>query len=76
MRVANADNNQVGAGAVWDFSSLFKDGLLNSSEKTQVKRLEFRLKNIQPFRPNQFGKIVPELINLETKVFSKLGTSK
>src|SRR4029453_6456522 len=70
--IANSDNRHPGTGAVWDFSGLVERGVLKPGEKTHAKRFEFRLKDIQPFRPNQYSKIVPELIDLETKVLGTL----
>ncbi len=72
VQITNADNRRTGTGAVWDYSDLLTGKILKPGQMTEAKRFEFHLTDIQPFRPNQYGKIVPELVNLETKVFGNV----
>lgn len=71
VQVVNADNRQSGTGAVWDFSGAVEGGLLNPGEKTRVKRFQFHLVGIHPFRRGTNGYIPTDLIRLESKVLAK-----
>jgi hypothetical protein len=48
--IVNADNRRPGAGALWDFSGLVPDGVLEPKGLSQPKTLIFRLTDVRPFR--------------------------
>lgn len=54
--VLNADNNEAGPGAVWNFTKYLKNGLLRPNEVSESKVMIFHLPNAPSFRKgNQFA---------------------
>jgi hypothetical protein len=68
--ILDAENRLPGPGAVWDFTSLIKDGRLAPGETSRPKRLRFRLNQLAPFQLDKHGRM-GSLISVETKVLAK-----
>jgi len=75
INIANADNDEAGAGSIWDFSSLIADGVLKPGDKTGSKRFEFRVADINPFRRGPQDFVDPYLINADCVVLGKKSLS-
>ncbi len=75
INIVNADNDEKGAGSIWDFSQLIADGVLRPGEKTGSKRFEFRVTDINPFRLGVKGYADPYLINADCVVLGKKAAS-
>lgn len=73
--IANADNDESGAGSIWDFSPLIADGVLKPGEKTGSKRFEFLVTDMNPFRLGPQGYADPYLINADCVVLGKKAAS-
>ena len=65
--VLEADNRLGGAGAVWDFSSVLKQGRLAAGETSRPRRLRFRLNELAPFKLDENFRL-DSLIFVEAKV--------
>jgi hypothetical protein len=68
--VVEPDNQHVGAGAVWDFTSLLKNQALAPNEQSGAKTLRFRLTDLRPMK--QGGVLKLGLLDLNVVV---LGTT-
>jgi hypothetical protein len=72
-RILKSENSEGGVGAVWDFTSLLKDGLLRPNEKSELKRLEFIVSDLQPLRPYPIAAHRGlGLVRIEAKLFGKV----
>lgn len=71
VQILNADNQQRGTGAVWDFTDVVRGGSLEPGAKTGAKRFEFQLIDSHPFRRLPDGRIPHDLIKLESKVLAR-----
>jgi hypothetical protein len=71
--ITNADNREKAAGAVWDFTPLLPGSELAPGASSRIRRLEFRLSDLRPFRPVKEGR---SLVNLEAKVLAKAPPKK
>jgi hypothetical protein len=69
LRVLDADNKQAGAGAVWDFSPLVKNGTLNAGETSSRRTLRFQLANPRPFRQGTQFKF--SLLDVQARVLAR-----
>jgi hypothetical protein len=65
--VLEAENRLGGAGAVWDFSSVLKQGRLAAGETSRPRRLRFRLNELAPFKVDANLRL-DNLISVEAKV--------
>ncbi|MGA3193709.1 MAG: sialidase family protein [Terriglobales bacterium] len=71
INIDHSDNEETGAGSVWDFSPLIDGGVLKPGQKTGVKRIEFHVTDIDPFRRDVRGFEDPYLINADCIVLGK-----
>lgn len=71
INIANADNMATGIGSVWDFSKTLTNGVLKPGEKSDSRRLEFHVANINPFRRGARDLVDPYLINADCVVLGK-----
>jgi hypothetical protein len=66
--VGNSDNNVERVGAIWDFTQQLKNGLLNSSARSESRRLEFSLTE-NPGATRSYEALV-NMIQLQVKVLA------
>lgn len=66
VEVANADNQVRGVGAVWDFTSLLKNGELLPDSLSAPKDLVFQLSGIGPFRESMDLRL--GFVNMEARI--------
>jgi hypothetical protein len=69
LQIVNADNHTRDAGAVWDFTTSLKNGVLGPGEYSGDKPLVFRLSEIRPFKQGdsyRFG-----LVHVDARVLAK-----
>jgi hypothetical protein len=66
VEIANPDNQTKGIGAVWDFSSKLRDGMLLPEAVSQPKDLVFQLTGVGPFREGTDLKL--GFVNMEAKL--------
>ena len=66
VEIANSDNEMRGVGAVWDFTSLLKNGELLPDSLSAPKDLVFQLSGIGPFREGMDLKL--GFVNLEARI--------
>ena len=66
VEVANPDNQMKGVGAVWDFSSSLRNGVLLPESMSQPKDLVFQLAGLQPFREGTDLHL--GFVNMEAKI--------
>jgi hypothetical protein len=70
VQVANADNGQQGAGAVWDFTNLIRGNTLAPGETTGNRALVFRLADLRHLQ-NESG-VYSGLLELEAQVLGNI----
>jgi hypothetical protein len=51
--VVGADNGEKGTGAIWDLSSLLRNGTLPPGARSQERTFEFRLNGLRGLRPGR-----------------------
>jgi hypothetical protein len=66
IEIANPDNQMKGVGAVWDFTSMLRDGMLLPESVSKPKELVFQLAGLQPFREGTDLKL--GFVNMEAKI--------
>jgi hypothetical protein len=75
VEVANADNKEVGAGAIWNFADRLAGGRLRPGERSKSKELVFSLKDIRVL-DSDFSlsdeSNPPDFVRLTAKVLGKL----
>ena len=70
VEIANSDNGQMGAGAIWNFSATLENNKLSPGETSTGKTLIFRLSDLRPLTE---GKIFHNLmVTFEPHLFGKL----
>jgi len=65
-KIANADNLQTGAGAVWDFTKQLKAESLEPNETSDIRQLRFQISNPRPIRQGNYFKF--SLVEIEARV--------
>ena len=66
VEIVNPDNQVRGAGAVWDFTPLLKNGVLLPDSLSATKDLVFQLSGIGPFRESMDLKL--GFVNMEARI--------
>jgi hypothetical protein len=69
IAITNADNREVGSGAVWDFSDLLGGGALKPEARSRPKRLEFKFSNVPPSAFRSYDALL-RMIQVEAKVLA------
>jgi hypothetical protein len=71
IEVVNADNHQNGTGAVWDFSGLVQNGVLQPGERTGAKRFVLHIADFRPFRRQKDGTLPWDMASITSKILAK-----
>ena len=76
VTAANADNQQTGRGAIWDFTDTLNKGLLKPGERSEAKRLSFRLVGAEGLEAGMLarGQGVLRFVQLELKALGRAGS--
>jgi hypothetical protein len=72
--ILNADNKQPGPGAVWDFSSLLKDGRLKPDELSDTRPFVFQLSGVRRIQPERIFQSL--LTSVDVALLGKSETQK
>ena len=72
LEILNTDNGERGIGAVWDLTSLLRNGVLLPDSMSAGRELEFRLSDLQPLKSGRDYQKV--LVDFEARVLGRAGS--